>query len=250
LFDMVAGHGSDDEGEDDSSQLPADALLAMLEVEVQGATDTLMNTQKPSITWCFLCGFCAFQRQSDVAHHVASYHRREPHRFCPGGTKQFRLIMALWDNDTVCHGSPSGSYLQRSADLMRSSVQPPLDKSVMGKRADEVMRLLLDVTGPRYVNVESLTDEPFYRRVGNLYYTYDFAHMVFGQAILAASSIHDTVCRVAAKINETGNELASMVPVDKVWWEKMLEDLFFCPFTNDLLNTLLDEAYRHKEQIS
>eukprot|EP00972_Heterocapsa_arctica_P027833 4093652-Heterocapsa_arctica.AAC.1 len=86
------------------------------------------------------------------------------------------------------------------------------------------MRLLLDVTGPRLVNVEALTAEPFDRRVGNLYYTYEFAHMVFGQSLLAASSIHDTVCGVASKINETGSELASMLPVDKIWWEKMLED--------------------------
>eukprot|EP00972_Heterocapsa_arctica_P101727 14988258-Heterocapsa_arctica.AAC.1 len=100
--------------------------------------------------------------------------------------------MALWDNDTVTHGSPSGAYLKRSAELTRETVQPPLEKGLMGHNADDLMRLVLDISGPKLVNVVALITDPFYRRVGNLYYTYEFARVVFGQALLATSSIQDT----------------------------------------------------------
>eukprot|EP00972_Heterocapsa_arctica_P011881 1740264-Heterocapsa_arctica.AAC.1 len=83
--------------------------------------------------------------------------------------------------------------------------------------------------------------------MGNLCYTYEFARIVFGQALLTTSSFQDTVCRVASKVSETGSELALMLQVDKIWCEKMLEDVFFCPFANNLRTRLLDEAYHNEE---
>jgi hypothetical protein len=68
-----------------------------------------------------------------------------------------------------------------------------------------------------------------------------------GQAILAVSSISDTKCRVASKLHETGNEMVSLMPVDRAWWEKVMEDIFFNAFANDLLQRLINTAFEHEE---
>eukprot|EP00972_Heterocapsa_arctica_P088358 13028899-Heterocapsa_arctica.AAC.1 len=73
----------------------------MLQAEVTAAEEHLAATSFcRRVTQCSLCAFRSFRQQREVAHHVSTYHVRTMNCFCPGGAKQLRIVMALWDNDT------------------------------------------------------------------------------------------------------------------------------------------------------
>lgn len=79
-------------------------------------------------------------------------------------------------------GARHGKYLLRSAQVLQEQVQPPLPSSV--NWIDKSIRLVLDSTGPRYVNVTVLGHSLVARRVGNIYYTRPFAEQLFQEIVL------------------------------------------------------------------
>ena len=69
-----------------------------------------------------------FQHPSRVRRHIASYHVDRKQFVC-SGTKQLKLCCALFDNAQL-QGNIKGSYLKRSAAILRATVRPPLPTTV------------------------------------------------------------------------------------------------------------------------
>lgn len=95
-----------------------------------------------------------------------------------------RIIVAMHDSDMLQQVS-GGSYLSRSAALLRKSIKPPLSSTK--NNIDKDIRLLLDATGPCFKHREAVQNKLCARRVGNLWYTADFAQRLFEEILLQHS---------------------------------------------------------------
>ena len=73
--------------------------------------------------FCRWCPFRYFQRAWRVRVHQLLYHKKDK-RYTPSGTQQLTIASALYDHDIFSSGVPSGNYLQRSAAIMRTQVDP------------------------------------------------------------------------------------------------------------------------------
>lgn len=143
LFELKAGASDEGSDSDNCSEVedlePCEMLLSSLEKELRQALTEVEDEGETRA--CPLCPFRAFDRTARVLHHLRTYHTRKV-RFCPGGSKQFRLLLALWDHDSAAGLPNGGNYLARSAAEMRRTVRPPLPANCMGPRADKQVRLL------------------------------------------------------------------------------------------------------------
>ncbi|CAK0802818.1 unnamed protein product [Prorocentrum cordatum] len=224
---MVAGAGVEEEGavdvanagdehaeelDDDSCARVHANLLQLLRDEVTDFEMIVKSLSRTgatkdgngSVARCLLCPFKEYSTSSvnvkrDLLAHIANHHGL--HRKCENGrdrkmgsgryvasdTKQWKVIQALFDDNMLSKHQPK-NLLQRSADLMRRSVSPPL--RCLG--VDKQIRLLLDHDGPRFVNFEVLARDGALqaRRVGNTYYTKEFAELVFRESILHEDPVH------------------------------------------------------------
>ena len=166
--------------EDGAVVITDSVLLGSLAKEVsdhirQGQFVQVMNKYS-----CPLCPWRSFQSPSRVKEHLSKYHVAKK-QYCCSGTKQLKCVLSLHDSDMIA-GTRHGKYLQRSAQVLREQVQPPLPSSV--NWIDKSIRLVLDSTGPRYVNVTVLGHSLVARRVGNIYYTRPFAEQLFQEIVL------------------------------------------------------------------
>jgi hypothetical protein len=121
--DVVCGNEADDDGgvdpfstdvaQDGAVVNIGDKLLNIMESEV---TRTLkMLSKKSSNTQIYDCKFCPFRvfRQKDrLLTHLSDHHTRR-YQFCCSGTKQVKLIAALFDNDCCVRGKVCTDYLAR-----------------------------------------------------------------------------------------------------------------------------------------
>ena len=139
--------GSDDEcelvtqDEDIEPMIKAgDRLLKELRNEV----GTELGSRERNRIVCPLCPSRRFQRTSRVLQHIRAYHvdRRQ---FVCSGTKQLKICCALFDSDQL-RGNIKGCYLQRSAGILRATVQPPLRGSI--NEIDRHISLVLTGSGP------------------------------------------------------------------------------------------------------
>ncbi len=121
--DVVGGNGADDDGgadpfsidvaEDNGVVNIGDQLLNIMEAEVTKTLETLSN--RSSGTQIYSCKFCPFRlfRQKDrLLAHLRAFHNRR-NQFCCSGTKQVKLIAALFDNDCCVRGKVCTDYLAR-----------------------------------------------------------------------------------------------------------------------------------------
>ena len=220
-------------------ETPSDLLVKALREEVEG-----LELQASQLD----CPFCpfrgGFQKQNRLRKHIASKHVYEKAFFCAGSTKQFRLVLALWDNDCLVRQRSPTRLLQRSADLLRCSVSPTLSKKVFGTEFDRMIRLVLDSTGARYVHAEHIEEQvgPV-RCIGHYMYTQAFATLVFKEAVLAKGSIRETQSRVAQAVSLAGSELASLLPVNVKTWEKIVEDVMFSDAVVTMFKGLIREGF-------
>ena len=150
---------------------PGDHLLSLLRKEVQQLTAKCTKQRK--------CPFCPF-RSSRLNKHVRQYHTAAQ-QYVASGAKQLKLCCALYDQDQTL-GVATGQYLARSAEILRSTVQPGLPKTI--NEVDREIRLVLTGTGPEFWMLSSLSRSNAIRRVRNLYYTKDFADLVFREMLL------------------------------------------------------------------
>jgi hypothetical protein len=158
------------------------ALLKELEAEISSYLEKARcNTIKAhhGAFPCPACPFRTFDRCSRLTQHLQRYHRKK-NQFCCSGTKQLRVALALHDSDMLAQRR-RGSYLKRSAELLKKSINPSLSKH--NNCIDRSIRLLLDASGPRIVHVEALAAQQA-RRVGRLWYTRAFAERIFQELLL------------------------------------------------------------------
>ncbi len=245
LLELKAG-ASDDDDTEESSDAAEDIphmLLGALQSEVQEALDSVDDSYRK----CPLCPFRAFDRASRLAGHISKYHTSDVN-FCPGGSKQFRLLLALWDSDSASGKEVSNDYLSRSAELLRATVVPNLPATSMGSRADKALRLVFQGDGPVYVNVAKVsTGTPKVRRVGNFYYDCDFALLLLRSSVLAAGSLSQTMARVSQVLSSRGCDTTALLPSYAGQWAQLLEDIFYSPGVSAMFSTLLEECWRHGE---
>lgn len=93
---------------------------------------------------CPCCPWRCFQSPGRVTEHLRRYHNQR-NQYCCSGTKQIKCILSLHDSDMIRGHHPSGKYLQRSAQLLKQQVKPPLPRSV--NAIDKRIRLMFDSEG-------------------------------------------------------------------------------------------------------
>ena len=74
---------------------------------------------------CPLCPFRSFSRRDRLMAHIKTYHVPERQFVC-SGTKQLKVVCALFDQDQLSRDSGS-EYLKRSAEIMAHSIVPKLN---------------------------------------------------------------------------------------------------------------------------
>jgi len=110
--------------------------------------------------------------------------------------------------------------------------------------------MVFDVSGPRYVNVDSLTDTLKCRRAGNIYYTHAFAEFVRAEIIMSKAKVNDLIPKAIRRAIDHGNALASLYPLHcKSWWP-LIEDVFNSTAANELMDSYFSKLLAHNEMKS
>jgi hypothetical protein len=236
---------SDDEG-------PSGELLRLLGSETAAYAKELKDTRyrtrgcnKASKAKCTLCVKRAFHRPCQLRAHVKKYHVAKSMYVQSGCRKQLRVMQAMFDNDRIARAMTQG-YLSRSATLLARQVGKALCATNCGTEFDRATALVLGATGPFYVPKRTLHKADF-RRVGNYYYTKDFAVRIFRDALLSDARVEQVRVRAAARAQEHGCELVSFLPRMAVAWEALLSDVFYSPHVVKLLDGYKTECEAHTE---
>lgn len=182
---------------DDEAEVAVDAeLMHSMKREVDNALEHISRLSVADVKGfeavrCELCPFRCFAAhpkhfKRDLIKHTRRYHGDTDdavkHDFVASGTKQLKLICALYDYDRIVGRPIDHTYLQRSAAIMRESVRPALQLNT--NSVDSHIVLLLTEKGPLFVNKEHAVSHPTSRRIGNLYYNRDFGELALREAIL------------------------------------------------------------------
>ena len=233
LLDCMAGAGCSDDVdamnlfainvEDDSAEEEVDAvelcddgasvnvckhLKDLLKLEVDSYATKL---RKSCGTECILCPFKIIKtrKSRDLQNHLQRNHTSKS-TWVASGTKQMKVILALYDSDTFNH-CKQANYLHRSSLLMRVSIGKPLYES-NNKEFDRSIVLLLDGDGPKYVNVSSIGVNIMARRVGHTYYTKTFAEILLRESIVHHGRVKTFLPRLMMRGIEAGNEIIHLFP--------------------------------------
>lgn len=216
LLDMVAGarDNSDDSQEDvggqeassrgynrftgDENDAPVicDNILPSLCRERDAVMENLVN-MAPMVDGRRRCPFCPFRSFAQLRllrTHVHKHHTAK-NQFVYSGTKQVKVILALYDHAASSQTSVS-DFLQASASLMRRTIEPALGERI--SYIDKQIRLVLDAAGPRYVNLSAIGSTLHVRRARNLYYTHSFADQLLREMIMGHAQVPGitAVCRM------------------------------------------------------
>jgi hypothetical protein len=160
------------------------------------------------------CGLCPFKKfktrkSRELVNHLQRNHTCKS-TWVASGTKQMKVILALYDSDTF-NQSKQTNYLQRSSQLMRVSIGRPLYES-NNKEFDRSIVLLLDGDGPKYVNESSIGVSIMARRVGHTYYTRTFAEILLRESIIHHGRVKTFLPRLMMRGIEAGNEIIHLFP--------------------------------------
>jgi hypothetical protein len=180
--------------------------------------------------------------QSRIRDQIRLYHVVGK-QYCCSGTKQLKVIIALYDNDVLLRQSPC-KLLHRSAQLLREHVVPALNSA--HNEIDRNIRMILDDKVVKFVNAESLKAMSL-RRVGNLLYTQSFAEMLFQEIIVCNCKISAAIPRLLMHMHQAGCQLGNLLPVHTRYWWPIVEDIVMSPGVETLRLKLLDELESHTE---
>ena len=214
--------------------------------------DVLLSKMRAEVTWargaaglkrCPLCPFRKFNRAARLLHHINTYHTEQRQYLC-SGTKQLKVVCALFDNDQIA--SQKGSrYMSRSAEILRATVSPPLASDSNG--IDRHIRLVFAGAGPQFWNKAVVDESDNLRRVRNVYYTVEFADVVYRELLLRNAKCKAAIPRILQSIVSAGSQLASLMPRHvKDWWP-IIEDIFSSPSVRTLQNDAMNFFVEAKE---
>ena len=175
---------------------------------------------------CPLCPFRRFLRGDRLLRHVELHHVARCQFVC-SGTKQMRVVAALYDNDVLTGRELRSRYLERSASIIARSVVPPL--SGAQNRIDKLVRLCLEDDGPHLRNAQFVTGSDEYRRARNLYHTRGFAEALRSDVLMHGTKVQALIPHIQRRSAQRGNHLASMMPTHVRHWWPLIEDIFMSP---------------------
>jgi hypothetical protein len=230
--------------DDESVVVVGDKLLSLLRNEVKQVSKLRKFTPPDH---CPFCPWRRFQHRADrVRHHISTYHVAST-QYCCSGTKQIKIIIALYDNDVFLQQAPC-NLLRRSAAILRQSVHPGLDSS--RNDIDRYIRLVIDNNGVNFVNAESVVSSLSIRRVGNLMYTKGFAVLLFKEVLVHNCKIAAVIPRLMMHMHAAGSELGNLLPTHHRYWWPLVEDIFWSPGIQALKKSLMDELETYTEYTS
>ena len=242
---------------DSEADVNVDAKLAhCLNTEVTKYSASLQSKRRTSgaTTWtrCQLCPFRSFapsdKQLLNIRQHVQSQHtsarRLGLHAFIASGTKQLKVVRALYDLDML-KGRDAGDYLHRSAQGNRSGVHPPLCSA--SNNIDRGLAFVLTGKGPMLMSKASLAHSNSVRRVGHTYYTKCFAECALTDAVLEHGRARPMRGRLLSRFVASGCQLALMIPRNVRGMLDLLEDLMQAPGIARLEASLLHNCCQHDE---
>ena len=220
-------------------------IMASLKAEV---TQVTVQQQQQPATKCPFCPFRNFRRPNRLANHLEKHHTAT-NRYCPSGTKQFKIACALFDwnrirRQTCC------TLLRDSVDLLRKSIDPPLSST--SNVIDKDIKMVFQGDGPRFQGREFIDDSDVMRRCGNAYYTHDFATLFFQSMVVNNSNLVRTKDELIARTCEAQNPLASLYRSTSRYWWPIVEDVMTSPSVCRLSSELVKDlvSIREYESIS
>ncbi|CAE7686642.1 unnamed protein product [Symbiodinium sp. CCMP2456] len=236
LLDMVAGADSDGSDERDSDDVKSkftldedenpvisDGLKTLLSEEVQTVYEELRTKSRrvDGRRLCPMCPFRSFAQLRQLRTHIEKHHVVANQYVC-SGTEQVKVILAMF-NHSASSQIPASDILQKSATLLRDTVQPRLKNNC--NHIDQHIQLVLDVAGPRYVNAKFVGNGLDVRRVRYLYYTHSFADLLIREAVLNHAQVRTMVTRCHMPALEHGNRISTLLPGDVRYWLPIMEDI-------------------------
>ncbi len=224
---------------DEGTVNPGDALLILLGNEVSEFSRDLRKDRpktKRSNFSCSLCPFRDFKTKRRLQAHVKNYHDRR-HQYTCSGTKQLKIITALYDDDCISAITKKASYLARSAALLRNVVKPPVPGNV--NIIDKHLRLVLSADGPTYANVRRVQISHVHRRVRNLYYDRGFAEVLRAEMLMHNARMKSVLPRLVLPAREGGNALSCLYPNKVSCWWPVVEDIFMSEPVRSLKDELM-----------
>ena len=235
--------------DDEGQPFFQDTLKDSLAEEVASFLQEVSNDNIRKIDAMFRCPFCpfrSFKRLTQLRDHVAVHHCQRKQYVC-SGTKQLRIILALYDADCMLR-QQEFEYLHRSACLLRQQVWPELNAARTS--IDKEIRLLLTCSGPKYCNKAALGTDVIARRVLNLYYDRGFAEILYRELLIHHSNVKSVWPRLFVIAKEQGNLLANLYPTHTRHWWPIVEDIFMSPAVQSLRSNLLLTLERNEEYVS
>ena len=179
--------------------------------------DVLLSKMRAEVTWargaaglkrCPLCPFRKCNRAARLLHHINICHTEQRQYLC-SGTKQLKVGCALFDSDQIALQKGS-RYMSRSAEILRATVSPPLASDSNG--IDRHIRLVFAGAGPQFWNKAVVDESDNLRRVRNVYYTVEFADVVYRELLLCNAKCKAAIPRILQSIVSAGSHLASLMP--------------------------------------
>ena len=270
LLDMVAGASSSSSEhcvdsaskktahsltfDEDRNPMVDDGVKTLLAEEVADVLANLVrrSSKKEGRRQCPMCPFRSFKHIRGLRTHIQKHHTEKQQYIC-SGTKQMKIVLALFDDAASSQIQPT-RLLQQSASLLQENVQPELSNSV--NKIDKHMRLVLDSSGPRYVHAACIGKELVRQtspefvlhsflcrhvaeggssesRAGALalftgkimWQLYHGAPVVLFCDIESHSKVRSMVTRFHMQAIEQGNKTTTLFPTNSRHWHPIMEDV-------------------------
>ena len=158
-----------------------------------------------------------------------------------------RIGMSIYNDDRI-RGQLSGGYLRRASTVLRGMIGDALRKD-RGCKLDRVSNLVLAQTGLMLMSNKKLA-KVHLRRVGDYYYTVDFAQSTFQDAILCNGVLGKVHNAALTRATRAGSQLTSLFPQHIETWVSILADVFSSPDVRHLRTSLASECEAHGEFLS
>ena len=230
---------------------PTLRLLGILEEEVAAYISELKPYSRPNLV-CRLCPQRGkpYDRMDRLIEHIQRDHISDK-SFVVSGSKQLRLIMALYDHDLAAGITPLSTYIARSASMMASSA-PEARTMKRTTKYDAYLSLLLDVDGPRFIDLSSVNKPPHYLRVARQSVSSkEFANMVFTQFVLNRGRLDASTRAIKDELQRRGCCTEGLLPTaDHNWrgaWARLIELVGYSTPVQELIDDCIESAYHRQE---